>query len=192
MAARRCFVVEVMGRHCGYLALLSGLASGAERIYLPEEGISLKELQADVERMIEGFRGGRRFYLAIRNELASPQYTTDFMRRLFEEEGKGLFDVRQSILGHVQQGANPSPFDRVLATRLAAHCIDFLTQELEGGSSSGAYVGLVEGKVTISKLKQMLDMVDLENSRPLEQWWLGLRPIMETLARPAPASPDPV
>ncbi|MBK8335155.1 MAG: 6-phosphofructokinase [Sterolibacteriaceae bacterium] len=193
MAARRCFVVEVMGRNCGYLALLSGLASGAERIYLPEEGISLKELQADVERMIEGFHGGRRFYLAIRNERANPQYTTDFMRRLFEEEGDGLFDVRQSILGHVQQGANPSPFDRVLATRLAAHCIDFLTQELERGSSSGAYIGLAEGKVTISKLKQMLDVVDLEHRRPLEQWWLALRPVMETMARPAPPrAPDPL
>ena len=190
MAARRCFVVEVMGRNCGYLALMGGLASGAERIYLPEEGVRLKDLQADVERMIEGFRGGRRFYLTIRNERANAQYTTDFMRRLFEEEGNGLFDVRQSILGHVQQGANPSPFDRVLATRLAAHCIDFLTGELQRGSATGAYIGLVEGKVTISPLKQMLDVVDLEHRRPLEQWWLDLRPVMQALAQPTAGTPD--
>ncbi|MBK8120546.1 MAG: 6-phosphofructokinase [Sulfuritalea sp.] len=190
MAARRCFVVEVMGRNCGYLALMSGLASGAERIYLPEEGVRLKDLQADVERMIEGFRGGRRFYLTIRSERANAQYTTDFMRRLFEEEGEGLFDVRQSILGHVQQGGNPSPFDRVLATRLAAHCIDFLTGELQRGSATGAYIGLVEGKVTISPLKQMLDVVDLDHRRPLEQWWLDLRPVMQAMARPAAETPD--
>ena len=190
MAARRCFVVEVMGRNCGYLALMGGLASGAERIYLPEEGVRLKDLQADVERMIEGFRGGRRFYLTIRNERANAQYTTDFMRRLFEEEGHGLFDVRQSILGHVQQGANPSPFDRVLATRLAAHCIDFLTTELERGSVTGAYIGLVEGKVTISPLKQMPDVIDLEHRRPLEQWWLDLRPVMQALAQPMAGTPD--
>ena len=192
MAARRCFVVEVMGRNCGYLALMSGLASGAERIYLPEEGVRLKDLQADVERMIEGFRGGRRFYLTIRSERANAQYTTDFMRRLFEEEGEGLFDVRQSILGHVQQGGNPSPFDRVLATRLAAHCIDFLTGELQRGSATGAYIGLVEGKVTISPLKQMLDVVDLEHRRPLEQWWLDLRPVMQALAQPTAGTPDSV
>ena len=185
MAARRCFVVEVMGRNCGYLALMSGVASGAERIYLPEEGVGLKDLQADVERMIKGFRGGRRFYLTIRNERANEQYTTDFMRRLFEEEGKGLFDVRQSILGHIQQGDSPSPFDRVLATRLAGHCIDFLTGELERGSSTGAYIGLVEGKVTISPLKQMPDVIDLEHRRPLKQWWLDLRPVMQALAQPA-------
>jgi len=56
MAARRCFVVEVMGRRCGYLAMMSGLAAGAERIYLPEEGITLKDLQADVESMTASFR----------------------------------------------------------------------------------------------------------------------------------------
>jgi 6-phosphofructokinase 1 len=190
MAARRGFVVEVMGRNCGYLALMGGLASGAERIYLPEEGVTLKDLQADVARMIDGFRGGRRFYLAIRNERANAQYTTDFMRRLFEEEGKGLFDVRQAILGHVQQGANPSPFDRVLATRLAAHCIDFLTRELERGSATGAYIGLVEGKVTISQLKHMLDVVDLEHRRPVVQWWLDLRPVMQAMARPAAETRD--
>ena len=184
MAARRCFVVEVMGRYCGYLALMSGLASGAERIYLPEEGVSLKDLQADVERMIEGFHGGRRFYLTIRNERANAQYTTDFMCRLFEEEGHGLFDVRQAILGHVQQGGNPSPFDRVLATRLAAHCIDFLTEELQRGSAAGAYIGLVEGKVMISPIKRMHDVVDLQHRRPTQQWWLDLQPVMRAMARP--------
>ena len=190
MAARRCFVVEVMGRYCGYLALMSGLASGAERIYLPEEGVSLKDLQADVERMIESFHGGRRFYLTIRNERANAQYTTDFMCRLFEEEGHGLFDVRQAILGHVQQGGNPSPFDRVLATRLAAHCIDFLTEELQRGSAAGAYIGLVEGKVMISAINRMHDVVDLQHRRPTQQWWLDLQPVMRTMARPKEEAAD--
>ncbi len=182
MAARRCFVVEVMGRHCGYLALMSGLAGGAERIYLPEEGITLKDLQVDVERMIASFRDGRRFYLTIRNERANSQYTTDFLCRLFEEEGGHLFDVRQAVLGHVQQGGNPSPFDRILATRLAAHGIDFLTGELNRGTAAGVFIGLAEGKVTTFPLKQMPDMIDTPNRRPLEQWWLALRPVLEALA----------
>ena len=184
MAARRCFVVEVMGRHCGYLALMSGMASGAERIYLPEEGITLKDLQADVERMVDSFGKGRRFYLTIRNEYANDQYTTDFLARLFEEEGSHLFDVRQAVLGHVQQGGNPSPFDRILATRLAAHCIDFLTGELGRGGAAGAFVGLAEGKLTTFPIKQMPDMVDIANRRPLEQWWLELRSVLQALAQP--------
>jgi 6-phosphofructokinase 1 len=183
MAARRCFVVETMGRYCGYLALMSGLAGGAERVYLHEEGVTLKDLQADVERMVESFRGGRRLYLTIRNERANPRYTTDFLCRLFEEEGRDLFDVRQAILGHIQQGGNPSPYDRILATRLAAHCIDFLTGELERGTAEGAFIGLVEGKVTVFPLKQMSDMVDWTFRRPKEQWWLALRPIVRAMAQ---------
>jgi len=187
MAARRCFVVETMGRYCGYLALMSGLAGGAERVYLHEEGVTFKDLQADVERMIESFRDGRRLYLTIRGEYANSRYTTDFMCALFEEEGHDLFDVRQAVLGHIQQGGNPSPYDRVLATRLAAHCIDFLTGQLERGTAEGAIIGLVEGKVTIFPLKQMADMVDWTFRRPMEQWWLDLRPVVRAVARqPAP------
>ena len=188
MAARRCFVVEVMGRYCGYLALMSGLASGAERVYLPEEGITLEDLQADVERMVESFRGGRRLLPDDPQRTRQPALHHRFpVRRLFEEEGGDLFDVRQAVLGHIQQGGNPSPFDRIQATRLAAHCIDFLTGELERGTAAGAFIGLVEGKVTIFPLKQMPDMVDWTFRRPLEQWWLDLRPVVRAVARqPAP------
>ncbi len=54
VASQRCFVVEVMGRYCGYLALMSGLATGAERVYLHEEGVSLHDLQADLDQLVEG------------------------------------------------------------------------------------------------------------------------------------------
>src|SRR5690606_32655388 len=56
VASNRTFVVEVMGRYCGYLALMSGLATGAERIYLHEEGVTLADLQHDVRRLVDGFR----------------------------------------------------------------------------------------------------------------------------------------
>jgi phosphofructokinase len=112
VASRRVFVVEVMGRDCGYLALLSGLATGAERIYLPEEGITLDDLTADVHALADGFRSGKRLGLIIRNENADPVYTTGFITSLFEKEGGELFDARQAILGHVQEGGDPSPFDR--------------------------------------------------------------------------------
>ena len=72
----------------------------------------------------------------------------------------------------------------MLATRLAAHCVDFLTRELERGAAGGAYIGLVAGKVTISPINRMHDFVDLEHRRPTEQWWLDLRPVMQAMARP--------
>ncbi|MFN8567646.1 MAG: 6-phosphofructokinase [Kouleothrix sp.] len=67
VAARRCFVVEVMGRNCGYLALMSGMAAGAERVYLNEEGVTLHDLEADPEHLADGFRSGKRLGLSIRN-----------------------------------------------------------------------------------------------------------------------------
>ena len=102
-----------MGRDCGYLALLSGLATGAERIYLPEEGITLDDLTADVHALANGFRSGKRLGLIIRHGNAEPVYTTGFITSLFEKEGGELFDARQAILGHVQEGGDPSAFDRI-------------------------------------------------------------------------------
>ena len=188
VATRRCFVVEVMGRMCGYLALMSSLATGAERVYLPEEGIMLRDLEADLSHLVDGFQQGKRLGLMIRNEQASAVYTTEFISALFEEEGKDLFEVRQAILGHLQQGGDPSPFDRIQATRLAARCVDFLTAEAGKTSSAGAFIGLQAGHVKFSSLEDLPRMVDEAHQRPKEQWWMELRPIARVLAQPAPRS----
>ena len=187
VASQRCFVVEVMGRRCGYLALLSGLATGAERIYMHEDGVTLADLQRDLERLKAGFRRGRRLGLLIRNEDANPFYTTPFMCALFEQEGGELFDVRQAILGHLQQGGDPSPFDRILATRMAAASVEYLIDEAgKGPSGAAAFVGLREGKLTITPFDEMPRLMDLANDRPREQWWRQLAPIGELLAAPGP------
>src|SRR5690606_11428099 len=115
VASHRCFVVEVMGHDCGYLPLMAGLATGAEHVFLPEEGITLEAVSAAVTEMVAGFNAGKRLGLVIRGELADPNYTTDVLRAIFEKEGGDLFDVRQAVLGHVQQGGSPSPFDRIQA-----------------------------------------------------------------------------
>ena len=182
VANRRCFVVEVMGNNCGYLALMSGLASGAERVYMNEEGVTLKDLEVDLGQMINSFQNGKRLSLLIRNEFANPLYSTNFMCALFEEEGQKLFDVRQAILGHMQQGGNPSPFDRIQATRLATRCVEFLSVEAEKNSSSGAFIGIQGGHIKIHSLEDMPRMVDISHLRPKEQWWLDLRPLVKQLS----------
>ena len=111
VASRRCFVVEVMGRYCGYLALMAGLASGAERVYLNEEGVSIADLQADVEDLVAGFQAGKRLGLMIRSEKANDCYSTQFMVSLFEEEGDKVFEVRQAVLGQeVRRNASQVAF----------------------------------------------------------------------------------
>src|SRR6478609_8248690 len=181
-AQRRAFVVETMGGTCGYLALLAGLSGGAVRVYLHEEGITLKDLSIDVERMVDSFRAGQRLFMVVANEKASSMYTSDFLCRLFEQESQGLFDARKVVLGQTQQGGTPSPFDRILGTRLAAHSMDWLSNQIDTGKSGGAVIGLVEGKVRILSLRRAEELADWDHRRPLDQWWLELRPVIDVLA----------
>jgi 6-phosphofructokinase 1 len=186
VAARRCFVVETMGRYCGYLALMGGLATGAERVYIHEEGITLKDLQDDVDHLVTGYNEGKRLGLMIRNECAHPVYTTDFMVRLFEVEGKELFDVRQAILGHLQQGGNPTPFDRIQGTRLAVQSIDFLVNQLENKDHQHVFIGLEGGKIQFTDMERYNRLEDWEFGRPKTQWWMDIRPLARLLAQPGP------
>ncbi len=184
VAARRVFVVEVMGGYCGYLALMSGLATGAERVYIHEEGVTLKSLEVDVSNMTDGFKLGKRLGLVIRSEFANPVYSTPFMTALFEEEGGDLFDVRQAILGHLQQGGDPSPFDRIQATRLADYCVDYLIDKASQSSSDSAFIGYDAGKLLFHDLVDFERMADGELKCPKNEWWMNLRPIARLLSQP--------
>jgi 6-phosphofructokinase 1 len=186
VAARRVFVVEVMGRFCGYLALMGGLATGAERVYLNEEGVKLRDLIVDVELLCSGFKEGKRLGLMIRNEFANRVYTTQFMCALFEEEGGDIFDVRQAILGHLQQGGDPSPFDRIQATRYASRCIDYLIEQACNNSKESAFLGQQAGKLQFQPLEDFPRMVDEAHQRPKNQWWMQLQPIARILAQLGP------
>jgi 6-phosphofructokinase 1 len=186
VATRRCFVVEVMGHWCGYLALMGALATGAERFYLPEEGITLKQLQEDVIMLSHGFNLGKRLGLVIRNEDANPVYSTDFICSLFEEEGRDVFDVRPAILGHLQQGGDPSPFDRIQATRLARLCLEHLIEQCSQGDTTNCFIGLQNGKFVFHDMRDFDRMADLKFQRPREQWWLQLRTIANIMAKQAP------
>jgi 6-phosphofructokinase 1 len=183
VASRRCFVVEVMGHDSGYLAMLGGMATGAEHVYLPEEGITLDDLQADVARLIADFQRGKRLGLIIRGEEAEQIYTTQFIHALFEKEGGDLFDVRDAILGHSQQGGNPSPFDRIQATRFAARCIEFLCTEATASAPSSAFIGLQKGKLAFTDLARFPDLVEEHARRPREQFWLALRRLHDVMSR---------
>src|SRR5690606_26179424 len=155
-------------------------------VYLHEEGVTLRDLQQDLDRLTKGFEIGKRLGLMIRNENANPIYTADFMTALFEEEGGSLFDVRQTILGHVQQGGDPSPFDRIQATRLAARCIEYLIENAQSETPASAFIGIESGGIQIHDIEMMPRMADEVYQRPKKQWWLDLQPIARVLAQPAP------
>ena len=182
VASRRCFIVEVMGKDSGYLALTSGMATGAELIYTPEEGITLDMLRRDVDLLTEGFQHGQQLGLVIRGENADQVYTTPFLWALFEKEGGGAFDVRQAILGHLQQGGDPSPFDRIQAMRLTARCVEFLIEQAQSDDPQTAISGLVEEAVVFTPIDRFPSLVDPKLRRPTERFWRALRPIADTMS----------
>lgn len=186
VATRRVFVVEVMGHYCGYLALMGGIATGAERVYLHEEGVKLRDLQVDVEKLLKGFHSGKRLGLMIRNERANPVYDTEFMCSLFEEEGRDVFDVRPAILGHLQQGGDPSPFDRIQATRLSRLCLEYLIEKCGKGEHDSAFIGMQNGQIHFHDMRDFDRMIDEEHQRPKDQWWLELKGIADLLAKSGP------
>jgi len=189
VASNRCFVVEVMGRYCGYLALMSAIATGAERVYLHEEGVRLADLQQDIQQLIKGFNHGKRLGLIIRNEGANPLYTTQFLAALFEEESGDLFNVRISVLGHLQQGGDPAPFDRILAVRLAARAVERLDEWHAEQPDEAPIVcmGYQHGELTFTPIDEAMRMTDPVYHRPKKQWWMDLRPVARMLAQPDPS-----
>lgn len=185
-ASKRCFVADTMGRHCGYLALMAGVASGAELIYLDEDEITLEQIAHDVAQMRQSFQEGRRLCLVLRNEEAGRRYNREFMARVFEQESQGLYDVRHSALGHLQQGGEPSPYDRILATRLVHEALSRITVQIEQHETTALGIGLTGKGIEHFELAEMFKMVDREYRRPKEQWWLQLRNLVSVISRDDP------
>ncbi|EGG11830.1 uncharacterized protein MELLADRAFT_46505 [Melampsora larici-populina 98AG31] len=126
----RVFVVETQGGESGYIALLGGLAAGANIVYTPELPVTLTQLSADVEFFKKRFRadpkGKSQGRLLVRSDKSSSTYTNEVVTKILKEEGDKLFDAQQVSLGHVLQGGVPSPSDRTRAVGMSIKCIQFL------------------------------------------------------------------
>ena len=194
-ASKRCFIAETMGRRCGYLTLMSALSSGAEYMYINEESPSLEQIAADADRMVASFKSGRRLFLTLLNESASQYYDREFLADVFNAESEGIYDVRHQALGHMQQGGSPSPYDRLLATRLVARAFEQLLDQFDRGDRGAYYIGQVGNAVEARPVKNMFDDLDIENRRPFVQWWRDLVPVQRIVSLQNPgieATPIPI
>ncbi|XP_046810543.1 ATP-dependent 6-phosphofructokinase isoform X1 [Lucilia cuprina] len=191
---RRVFVIETMGGYCGYLATLAGLAGGADAAYIFEEKFSIKDLQQDVYHMASKMAEGVQRGLILRNEKASDNYNTDFIYRLYSEEGKGLFSCRMNILGHMQQGGSPTPFDRNMGTKMAAKCVEWFSEQFKNNKQpdgsikctdkeSAVLLGIVRRQYRFTPLADLISETNFEQRIPKSQWWLKLRPLLRILAK---------
>jgi 6-phosphofructokinase 1 len=157
---KRVFVIEAMGGYCGYLATMAGLACGADAAYIFEESFSIEDLKSDVFHLLDKIKSGVSRGLIIRNEKANENYTTDFIEKMYNEEGKGLFTCRSNILGHIQQGANPTPYDRNYATKLGVKAANWIAQQIT--DNFNAETGMVSAKSSHSACVLGMDRRSLE------------------------------
>jgi 6-phosphofructokinase 1 len=142
---KRAFIVEVMGRNCGYLALMAGIAGGAEAIVLPEEPLGPEALADEIRRSY-----ARKKSHAIIVVAEGARYNADGCARYFSEHAERLgFELRITRLGHIQRGGVPGAFDRLIATQLGASA----SEHLHTGQS-GVLLGFLQGAVTATALAE--------------------------------------
>lgn len=148
----RIFVLEVMGRDSGQIALMAGLAGGAESLVIPEEPITMQEV---VDKIQRGFRRGKKHSIVLVAEGAGSALQVSK-----EIEVLLGLETRVTILGHIQRGGTPTAFDRALASRLGGRAVELL---LEGASSR--MVGLVGCQIVDSDFDTALSQktgIDLD------------------------------
>ena len=139
----RLFFVEVMGRDVGHIALNAGVGAGAEEILIPEENLGLDRLLESLKRSKQSVKSSSIVVVAEGDKTGK----NVFELKEYVEEHIPIYDVRVSVLGHMQRGGSPSCFDRVLASRMGVKAVEAL---LEGKSS--LMVGIQDNKLTLTPL----------------------------------------
>ena len=162
----RAFLVEVMGRKCGYLALMVGIAGGVESIVIPEIESDPEDVARDLRQASER---GKSHAIVVVAEGA--RHDADALAAYFKVHQDRLgFDLRVSRLGHVQRGGSPGVFDRMLATRLGSAAVQNLVQ-----GCHGVLVGWVGGQVCCTPLAEVANQ-----SKPVDPQWIELARMLAT------------
>jgi len=144
---QRAFLVEVMGRRCGYLALMAAIAGGAEAVLLPEVSVQPEVLAKELH---EAYLRGKPHALVVVAEGA--KYNAEAMAEYFRtHKDECGFDLRVTTLGHVQRGGIPGAFDRILATRLGNGATEALAR-----GQRGVLVGFIRGEVVTTPLADVV------------------------------------
>ena len=149
----RVFLLELMGRACGYLALVAGLTGGAEAIVVPEVEISPEQVASAVR---EAYARGKSHAIVIVAEGA--RHNAAALQRYFSEHAERLgFELRLSTLGHIQRGGAPGAFDRLTATLLGSAAVEQLARQ------PGVLMGMINGQVSATALADVVHA-----SKPLD------------------------
>ncbi len=153
----RAFLIEAMGRNCGYLAMMSAILGGAEVVHIPEQPLTIEQIAQALE---DSYLRGKNHAVGVVSEGATPKIQ-DIADYCEQSQNVG-FEVRVVILGHTQRGGSPTAFDRLLATRMGVRAVDVLRN-----GTSGVMIGLQGSQMEEIPFDEVIG-----KSRPLdlEKW----------------------
>lgn len=198
----RAFIIEVQGGNSGYIATHAALCCGAQASYVPEEGISLDQLELDIRSLKESFsvdqglsKSGK---LILKSTNASKVLTTQVLADIIKLELNGMFDAKTAIPGHVQQGGLPSPIDRTRAARFTAKAVEFIENNCDvigeykfdldfpygdkTVSKTAAVLGIKLSHLKFTSIRQLYDFETLLGKRmPKKISWESSRDIADQL-----------
>ena len=143
----RLFFVEVMGRDAGFIALNAGVGAGAEEILIPEENLGLERL---LESLVKSRKSGKSSSIVVVAE-GDKSGKNVFELAEYVEENMPEYDVRVSVLGHMQRGGSPSCFDRVLASRLGVKAVEMIIE-----NKTNLMIGLKNNTVITTDLEEAI------------------------------------
>ncbi len=150
---KRINIVEVMGRLRGYLAVMSGLATGADRIFIREEKITRDKLNNMLHTLAESFAHGQKAGVIVRSEGAI--FSTNFIKETISVLLEPKREVRETVLGHLQRGGNPTAFEIILATRMGVKAVQLLEEKYP----EPQMIGLNNGNITSVALAACLNKI---------------------------------
>ena len=161
----RLFIIEVMGRDAGYIALHSGISTGAEHILIPEKKTSVIELIASLKEKQKRKKLVNMIVVAEGEDFGGADELAKHIKKEIPEQ-----DLRVCILGHIQRGGSPSCFDRVIASRMGYHAIECLMEE-----RFNVFIGIVNNKMNYTPLDEAV-----KKKQRISEEWMKIVKILAT------------
>lgn len=197
----RAFVVEVQGGNSGYIATCASLITGALASYVPEDGITLHQLEKDIESLKHAFAGEKGMTqagkLIIKSSNASKVLSTEVLASIFNLESGGEYNTKTAIPGHVQQGGIPSPIDRTKAARFAVRAVQFIEDNYaivhkhkysidfpddKELSATAVVLGVKSSRLKFTSIRRLYDFEsNIDKRMPKKIHWERLREVAGAL-----------
>ncbi|PIO66141.1 Phosphofructokinase, partial [Teladorsagia circumcincta] len=179
---KRAVIIETMGERCGFLPVMTALATGAEKALVFQQECSDRDLKKMAQHAAVKAKRGLNQYTVVRSDGADDKISCDEIKSYFEEYEDQQLPARVNILCHAQMGGAPSAFDRQMGLRMAIYAFQGLKQPKRMGDHDCCVLGLVGRNLKFTSVLELAKETCFVHRLPLSQWWMCLLPLASELS----------